>query len=572
MSNLDQFQSFAKQNTKKIASNNKAVIYTRVSDVKQKENTSLESQKQLCEGFAEQNGYEVCAYFGGINESAKTDERKAYKEMLAYVKRKKITNIIVYSLDRYSRTGGLAIATVENLKKKGIKVLSIAQNVDSDTPTGTFMQGFHLLYSRYDNDVKSTNTIRGMRHRLINGYFMGVAPLGYRNTRNEKNKPIIVHSDQAPLVKKAFLWKANEDLTNVEIVERLRKLGLKIYKQRLSDMFRNPVYCGLISHSLIEGKVVKGIHQPIVSKEIFLKVNGINKHKSKHNVKNENLPLKGFASCASCGSPLTGFIVKAKGIYYYKCKTNGCSCNRNSGILHQYFKEVLSIYQIDKKLVAPLKKQLHYTLEYFNKAEKDNLPVLKRNLKAINEKIEKMQERYVVGEIEVDLYRKFKEKFTNEKEEIEREIQNSSSLSSNLDSYIEKALKLFSNLHKMWELSDYIGKQKLQKLLFPDGIVYHRKNDRVQTSKVNPVMELVSCISESLVKNKSGQKVDFTCLSASVSPIGFEPMTASLEGRCSIQLSYEPVTLVLVGVAGFEPATSASQTRRDNRATLHPEV
>ncbi len=65
-----------------------------------------------------------------------------------------------------------------------------------------------------------------------------------------------------------------------------------------------------------------------------------------------------------------------------------------------------------------------------------------------------------------------------------------------------------------------------------------------------------------------------------VSPSGFEPETASLEGRCSIQLSYEPInskkkgddfSSPLVGVAGFEPATSSSQTRRDDRATLHPE-
>ena len=68
----------------------------------------------------------------------------------------------------------------------------------------------------------------------------------------------------------------------------------------------------------------------------------------------------------------------------------------------------------------------------------------------------------------------------------------------------------------------------------------------------------------------------------SVIAIGFEPMTACLEGRCSIQLSYatrlfrarcsarQRFEFHDVGVAGFEPATSWSQTRRDNRATLHP--
>ncbi len=61
----------------------------------------------------------------------------------------------------------------------------------------------------------------------------------------------------------------------------------------------------------------------------------------------------------------------------------------------------------------------------------------------------------------------------------------------------------------------------------------------------------------------------------SVIPEGFEPSTYALEVRCSIQLSYGTIFFktygkVLVGVAGFEPAASCSQSRRDNRATLHP--
>ena len=62
-----------------------------------------------------------------------------------------------------------------------------------------------------------------------------------------------------------------------------------------------------------------------------------------------------------------------------------------------------------------------------------------------------------------------------------------------------------------------------------------------------------------------------------MSASGFEPETVCLEGRCSIQLSYAPICnfekiTKTVGAAGFEPATSWSQTRRDDRTTLRPEL
>jgi len=180
----------------------------------------------------------------------------------------------------------------------------------------------------------------------------------------------------------------------------------------------------------------------------------------------------------------------------------------------------LSKYQIDKRFIAPLKIQLEYTFEYFNKTQQERLPLLKRNLVTITEKIEKMQERYVIGEIEAGLYQKFKDKFSDEKEAIEAEIEKNDSWSSNLNNYIENALKLISNLHKIWELSDYTAKQKFQKLLFPNGITYHRQNDQVQTSKVNSVLELIQTISTSFNQKENGQPVSHTQLSALVTQEG----------------------------------------------------
>ena len=551
MSNLKQFQSFAKRNKLKAINNNKAVIYTRVSDVKQHDNTSLESQKKYCTEFANKKEFEICEYFGGTHESAKTDDRKEFQRLLTYVRQRKISNIIVYSIDRFSRAGASAIATVEQLSKKGINVLSVTQPVNTDTSTGTFFQNINLLFSKYDNDQRREKTITGMRQRLLNGYWMGVAPIGYKNARNEQNIPIIVKDEKAKFVKKAFMWKLNEEISNAEIIERLKLLGFIIYRQRLTAMFKNPVYCGLISHSLLEGEIVKGNHPAIISEKVFLEVNGIQAKNSqgyKQNKSNENLPLKGFMKCKGCGSPLTGYLVRKKGLYYYKCKTTGCSCNRSTKAIHEQFEDVLAKYQIDDKLVAPLKTQLQYTFEHYNKTDKDLVATLKYNLKGIDEKIEKVEERYVIGEINGELYNKFVHKFKKEKEDTEAEIQKSSLESSNLNYYIDESLNLFTKLNNIWSSSDYSSKQKLQNVLFPDGIVYDRQNDEVRTPRINLVMELVRCLSMSFVDKKRGQTVNFNNLSSSVSAQGFEPWTASLEGRCSIQLSYAPLVGTNLGI------------------------
>lgn len=117
------------------------------------------------------------------------------------------------------------------------------------------------------------------------------------------------------LLQKAFHWRAFENVTTEECQLRLKALGLNIYHQKLTKIFKNPFYCGLIVHTALEGKVIEGIQEKLISREIFLKVNDLlNEHNHGYslNRENEKAPLKNFIKCEHCSRNMAGYIVKRK--------------------------------------------------------------------------------------------------------------------------------------------------------------------------------------------------------------------------------------------------------------------
>ena len=128
MKDVSVFNVFAKESKQpKLRTSGKAVIYTRVSTKEQAENNaSLETQKKYCQQLAIKKKIEVLEYFGGTYESAKSDERKQFQKMLSYVKRKKdVGYIIVYSYDRFSRTGANGAYISDQLKNKELLLFQL---------------------------------------------------------------------------------------------------------------------------------------------------------------------------------------------------------------------------------------------------------------------------------------------------------------------------------------------------------------------------------------------------------------------------------------------------------------
>ncbi len=545
MKDLSQFNQFVKADKgQKLKTDGKAVIYTRVSTKEQADNNaSLETQLKYCKQLAEKKGLEVIEYFGGTYESAKSDERKEFKKMLNYVKRRNnIGYIIVYSYDRFSRTGANSAYISDQLKKQGIVTISATQEVDTSTSAGSFQQNLFYMFSQFDNELRRDKSVSGMQEKLRKGHWTWAIPLGYTNTNPGKgNTPNLVITKEGKLLKNAFLWKANANMSHVEIAEKLQKKGLKINDRRLSDLFRNPFYCGLIVSSLIPNEIIEGKHPSLISREIFLKIHNLlnsAEETRKYCIEDENLPLKTFLKSTTCGTPYTGYIVKKKGLYYYKNRRKGSKENRSAKKLHEEFLELLKKYTLkDKKFVAPLKIMLNDAFVSMNKESIEDSKRFIKEISGLELKLDRLEERYVFEEINKSQYDKFRSKLLTEINEKKKNLSTSTFDSSNLKKAISIALKYALDLPLLWSSGNIETKRKLQYMIFPEGLGYDFQNKRVRTFRVNSIFAQIACLSDRLDVNKNGNFQNNIENSRLVSPEGFEPSTASLEGRCSIQLS-----------------------------------
>ena len=122
---------------------------------------------------------------------------------------------IVYSVDRFSRSGANAIYITEQLKRVGITVQSVTQPTDATTASGSLQQNIQFIFSEYDNQLRREKCMAGVRDALLRGEWVSNPPIGY-STIKENSKRKIVVNQTGKLLRKAFLWKANEKISNEE--------------------------------------------------------------------------------------------------------------------------------------------------------------------------------------------------------------------------------------------------------------------------------------------------------------------------------------------------------------------
>jgi site-specific DNA recombinase len=492
------FKSFSKGKKKILFENDDCVIYTRVSGAKQMDGLSLETQLKGNQEYAKRHNLVIREYFGGTYESAQTDERKEFQRMIKYIKtsKHKISKILVYSLERFSRNEN-SIWLSGQLRKLGTEIVSVTQPIDTTNPAGIMQQKMLFLFGEFDNQLRRQKSMAGVKERLLKGEWCTKPPLGYDIVRSNGEKKIILN-ERSKILKKMFQWKAEERLPNEQIRKRLLTYNVNFNLRRIADILTNPFYCGIMVHKALEGDVLEGKHEKLITKNMFLTVNGILNEKKlglQTRKERKEIALKRFMKCETCLQPMRGYIANSCDTPYYKCNTPNCKCNRNAEEVHKGFDKLLLKHQVSVNYDKLIHQQLKATFSQMNASTEENQAAIKAKIADLSHKVERLEERYILEEITGELYQKYKLKFETERDEIEAQIKKSKIEMSKLDDYIKYTMNLSINLRQMWASSDYTQRQELQNAFYPQGITYNRQKDECRSIEVNEFLEEVSDLS-----------------------------------------------------------------------------
>ncbi len=463
----------------------KAIIYIRVStDEQADKGYSLKHQEEYLSKYCEIQSIQTVDLFRE-DYSAKTFNRPEFNRLLKKLKDKKLkADLIIFTKwDRFSRNAPDAYAMIKTLHGYGIEPQAIEQPLDMGVPENKIMLAFYLAAPEVENDRRALNVIVGMRRAKKEGRWMSTAPKGYDNKTDEFGRKYIAPNNYAPIIKWAFETLATGCYSVEDIRRQCNDQGFEFKKSTFYEIFKNPAYYGKILISAYkneEEQLVQGKHEPIISEELFQKVQEALSPKrfklSYSKCVREEIPLRGFLSCQQCGKKLTGSgSTGGSGIkhYYYHC-SGGCKERIKANELNMVFSERLNAF----KFRDDVKEIYHEILiQNFKRRELKknvNSQILQAEIKKITDRLERAQQMMLDGNLGVNEYKEIKDTLVLKTEELKKNQLAIDEQELNYRSYFRKEFNALNKLGAIFLKSNVYQQQQLVQLLIFNKMKYSK--------------------------------------------------------------------------------------------------
>lgn len=425
----------------------KYIVYTRKSsEDEDRQVLSNESQIRELQGVISRDKSQVMEILQE-SMSAKKPGRPIFSSMVQKIEKGEANSIVVWHPDRLSRNSIDSGKLIYLMDTEILKEIKTPHQVFQNTPNDKFMLSILWGTAKLDNDNKGINVRRGLKDKLVLGWYPFVAPHGYLNTpdRGKGYKIIIEDKERFHLVRKMWDLLLTGNYTVPDIVriadeewgyktlKRKKIGGTPISRSGMYDLFTNPFYYGEFN---VKGIWWKGVHKPMILKAEFLKAQAIIGRVNKQRPQKHESPYTGFITCPECGCSIT-FTHKEK---YYR-KTNNheiyeyLHCTRKKLKEHECHQKPLKVSDAEKQIVETLSNLYlqedfrKWALDYLKKTNQieitDRMQIFKNlseKKEAINRNLSKLLDLLLEEKVDESSYKLKKEQLEGDLARVDEEF------------------------------------------------------------------------------------------------------------------------------------------------------
>ena len=321
----------------------RCAIYTRKSSEEglEMEFNSLDAQREACAAFIASQRHEgwlqLDSTYDDGGYSGGTMERPALKRLLSDIALGLIDTVVVYKVDRLSRSLADFAKLVETFDAKNVTFVSVTQQFNTTTSMGRLTLNILLSFAQFEREVIGERIRDKFAASKRKGMWMGgVTPFGYE----VRDRQLHVHAEHARAVRLIFdsflmlksVARVAHELPALGVVSRARVArsgrsfgGTRLDRGAVYKILSNPVYIGKTRHKDL---VHDGRHEPIIAQDVWNRVHELlgdsPRGKSPSSKRKSRAPLTGVLKCGGCMSSMTPVHTRKQGgkLYRYYAPTS----------------------------------------------------------------------------------------------------------------------------------------------------------------------------------------------------------------------------------------------------------
>ena len=323
----------------------RAALYARVSTEDQIDGYSIEGQLATTRGYAVDRTWDVVEEYIDAGFSARTDNRPAFKRMIADAKQHNFDMVLVLRSDRFARNRMHASMYKQLLREVGVKVISVTEPIEDGTPAAVILEGMNEVIAEWYSVDLSVKVTDAKKRRAEKGLWNGPVPFGYAKT---SDGTLGIVQDECEIIRRVFEMYGSGQHTFQSIANWLNQTDFRPRvhrrdrkgrnylwsKDTAADMLRNPFYLGYVKY---KSELLPGKHSPIVTQELFDSVQATRRQHYKGPAtfaqRYRTYLLKGLLRCVHCGEKLWAQHISGHDYYREENSLRGIPCPNGKAYL-----------------------------------------------------------------------------------------------------------------------------------------------------------------------------------------------------------------------------------------------